>query len=149
MTGGGDARYAGAPFSRGSVLAEPKQSEILSEIASAWENAKSQLERLKEQVARAGELAEVKARRDDLQGARERAFSQLGAQVYELARQGKLNLPSSTASAVKAVDAANRALEAQAREINDLLKEGGEVADKLRATKVGANSTVAAKPKKR
>jgi hypothetical protein len=133
----------------GTRLAEPKQSEIMSEIAAAWESAKAQLERLKVQVARAGELAELKGRRDDLQGARDKALRDLGAQAYELVRQGKLTLPGSAAAALKAVEAANRSLEAQAREINDLLKEGGEVADKLRAGKVGANSTVAAKPKKR
>jgi hypothetical protein len=148
LTAGRSARYARLPPSKGNPLAEPKQTEILQEIATAWETAKAQLERLKVQVARAAELANVKSKRDDLVGAKEKALRDLGAQAYELSRQGKLTLPSSASGALKAVEAANRQLEDQAREINRLLVEG-EPERPRAASKGGANSAVAAKPKKR
>lgn len=100
-------------------------------------------------MAEAGKLAEVKGRRDALVSGRDRALKELGARVYELVKQGKLNPPPALMGALTLVDAAVREVEKQARDIKDLLQEGQEVSERLRRPQIGAKSTVAVKPKKR
>ncbi len=129
---------------------DPGSSDVPREVAKAFEVAKAQMERLRGQFEEAIRLAQAKTTRDDLADGKEKALRDLGAQVYQLVRQGKLSLPASAGGAVRAVEAAERQLEAQAREINDLLKEGDEVARPgPKPPARSSNSTVANKPKKR
>jgi hypothetical protein len=131
------------------VAADPKQSETLRQIQQAFQNAQSQMAQLRQQVEKHAELARAKTQHEFIQKEKERALRELGEAVLNQVRKGRLELPSSLASLVKAVEQAEKKEEAQVREITDLLQEGEEAAQRLKEKKAGgAHSGVAPRTKK-
>jgi chromosome segregation ATPase len=131
------------------VAADPKQSETLRQIQQAFENAQSQMAQLRQQVEKHAELARAKTQHEFIQKEKERALRELGEAVLNQVRKGRLELPSTLAPLVKAVEQAEKKEEAQTREISDLLQEGEEAAQRLKEKNArGAHSGVAPRTKK-
>nr|WP_255653382.1 hypothetical protein [Myxococcus sp. XM-1-1-1] len=132
-------RYASVGPSRGvtDVPADPKQSEVVKQINEAFQAAQARLAQLREAVERNSDLARANAKATVLKDQKERAFKELGEVVYRQIQKGRLELPAGFASALKAIEAAEQAAEAHARELTDILREGEEVAERL---KVGKNA---------
>jgi len=125
----GSAHVTGTTTRRIS-LADPIQRELLHQITAAWQHAKQQLEDLKRVVAENTQLAQTQFKTSALVRERDMAYRNLGAAVWDLVKKGKLTLPPALQVAQKACKAAEDRAEAQAREINDLLKEGAEAAER-------------------
>ncbi|MBZ4422064.1 hypothetical protein [Myxococcus sp. RHSTA-1-4] len=120
------------------MAADPKQSEVVKQINQAFQEAQARLAQLREAVERNTDLARANARTTVLKDQKERALKELGEVVWRQVQKGKLELPAGFASVLKAVEAAEQAAEAHARELTDILREGEEVAERL---KVGKNAT--------
>jgi hypothetical protein len=129
-------------------LADPIQRELIHQISAAWEYAKQQLDELRAAVKDNTELAQTQLKSNALARDKDVAYRNLGEAVWQLVKKGKLALPGSLQGAQKTVKAAEDKAEAHAREINELLKEGSEVADR-QAPKSPQKTGVANKPKKR
>ena len=83
---------------------------------------------------------------------RDRALRDLGHALWEKVRRGELKLPEGLSAPARALVAIEKRLEAQAREINLLLAEGAEAAERLKArrkAKPAMKSAVATALKKR
>ncbi|KFA93125.1 hypothetical protein [Archangium violaceum] len=131
------------------MAADPKQSETLRQIQEAFQSAQSQMTQLRQQVEKHAELARAKTQNDFIQKEKERALRELGEAVFKQVQKGKLELSSTFAPLLKAVEQAQQKAEAQAREISDLLQEGEETAQRLKQKNAGgANSGVASRTKK-
>lgn len=131
------------------MAADPKQSETLRQIQQAFQSAQSQMTQLRQQVEKHAELARAKTQHDFIQKEKERALRELGEAVLSQVRKGRLELPSSLAPLLKAVEQVEKKAEAQIREITDLLQEGEETAQRLKEKKAGgAHSGVAPRTKK-
>ncbi|MCP3061736.1 hypothetical protein LXT21_23400 [Myxococcus sp. K38C18041901] len=117
--------------------ADPKQSDVVKQINEAFQAAQARLAQLREAVERNSDLARANAKATVLKDQKERALKELGELVYRQIQKGRLELPASFASALKAIEAAEQAAEAHARELTDILREGEEVAERL---KVGKNA---------
>ncbi len=140
MTVAEAARYATTESSRGDthVAADPKQSEVMKQINEAFQAAQERLAQLRQAVDQNTELARANARTTVLKDQKERALKDLGEVVWRQVQKGRLQLPAGFASALKAVEAAEQAAEAHARELTDILREGEEVAERLKG---GKNAT--------
>jgi hypothetical protein len=131
------------------VVADPKQSETLRQIQQAFQSAQSQMTQLRQQVEKHAELARAKTQHDFIQKEKDRVLRELGEAVLSQVRKGRLELPSTLAPLLKAVEQVEKKAEAQAREITDLLQEGEETAQRLKEKKAGgAHSGVAPRTKK-
>ncbi|QRK06497.1 hypothetical protein JQX13_41435 [Archangium violaceum] len=131
------------------MAADPKQSEALRQLQEAFQTAQAQMAQLRQQVEKHAELARVKTQRDFIQSEKERALRELGEAVFKQVQKGRLELPSTFAPLLKALEQAQQKAEAQAREIGDLLQEGEEAAQRLKQKNAGgANSGVAPRTKK-
>jgi uncharacterized protein (DUF2267 family) len=145
-------RYARVgQLSRGSpVLADVKQSEVMKQIQQAFQAAQAQLAQLREQVTHTEELARLNSQGNFLQMEKDKALRNLGDAVWRLMQKGKLELPSSLAPAVRAVEAAEQKAAVHASQISDILAEGEAVAARLKGKNDGkAQSGLAPKPKKK
>ncbi|MFP2903608.1 hypothetical protein ACLESD_00745 [Pyxidicoccus sp. 3LFB2] len=120
------------------MAADPKQSEVVKQINEAFQAAQARLAQLREAVERNTDLARANARSTILKDQKERALKELGEVVWRQVQKGRLELPAGFASVLKAVEAAEQAAEAHVRELTDILREGEEVAERL---KVGKNAT--------
>jgi chromosome segregation ATPase len=131
------------------VAADPKQSEALRQLQEAFQSAQSQMAQLRQQVEKHAELARAKTQNDFIQKEKERALRELGEAVFKQVQKGKLELPSTFAPLLKAIEQAQHKAEAQAREIGDLLQEGEEAAQRLKQKNAGGtHSGVASRTKK-
>ncbi len=152
MTVPAGARYAASdPFPERlhPVAADPKQSEALRQIQEAFQAAQAQMAQLRQQVEKHAELARAKTQNDFAQKEKERALRELGEAVFKQVQKGKLELSSAFAPLLKAVEQAQQKVEAQAREISDLLQEGEEAAQRLQQKNTGrTHSGVASRTKK-
>ena len=110
---------------------DPKQTEMARQISQAWDLARTQLAKLREQVEKTAQLAQTKTRTDAIEKERDRALRNFGEAVWREVKAGSLRLPQTLNGAVRAVQEADRKHEKQAAEINDILAEGAEVADRL------------------
>src|SRR5687768_4298205 len=115
-------------------MVNPSNTETMKQIAEAWEQAKAQVAALREQVQKAGELANLKLHSAVLEREEDRAFRDFGMAVWAQVQKGSLKLPSSLSSAVKAMQEVQKKRDAQSKEINDLLEEGKEQADRMKKT---------------
>jgi hypothetical protein len=122
------------------LAADPKQSEVLKQINQAFQEAQARLTQLREAVERNTDLARANARATVLKDQKERALKELGEAVWRQVQKGRLELPAGFSSALKAVEAAEQAAEAHARELTDILREGEEVAERLKGGKNAAKS---------
>jgi hypothetical protein len=120
------------------VAADPKQSEVMKQINEAFQSAQARLTQLREAVERNTDLARANAKATVLKDQKDRALKELGEVVWRQVQKGKLELPAGFATALKAVEAAEQAAEAHARELTDILREGEEVAERLKG---GKNAT--------
>ncbi|NMO20417.1 hypothetical protein HPC49_22545 [Pyxidicoccus fallax] len=120
------------------MAADPKQSDVVKQINQAFQEAQARLAQLREAVERNTDLARANARATVLKDQKDKALKELGEVVWRQVQKGKLELPAGFASVLKAVEAAEQAAEAHARELTDILREGEEVAERL---KVGKNAT--------
>lgn len=131
------------------MAADPKQSEALRQIQAAFESAQQKLTQLRKQVETHSALAQAKTQSDLLQKEKERVMRELGEAVFKQVCKGRLELPTSFAPLLEAIEQVQRQLEAQAREISDLLQEGEEAAQHLKQKNTGpAHSGVAMRTKK-
>lgn len=120
------------------MAADAKQSEVMKQINEAFQAAQERLAQLRQAVDQNTELARAHARSTVLKDQKEKALKELGDVVWRQVQKGKLQLPPGFASALKAVEAAEQAAEAHARELTDILREGEEVAERLKG---GKNAT--------
>lgn len=107
-------------------------ADAVKQISEAWEQAKAQLAALREQVQKAGELANLKLQSAVLEREEDKAFRDFGQAVWAQVQKGNLKLPSSISAAAKAMQEVQKKRDAQSREINDLLEEGKDVADRMK-----------------
>ncbi|MFY2561909.1 hypothetical protein ACN469_30215 [Corallococcus terminator] len=117
------------------MAADSKQSDVVKQINEAFEAAQARLAQLREAVERNTDLARANAKATVLKDQKDRALKELGDLVYRQIQKGKLELPAGFASALKGIEAAEQAAEAHARELTDILREGEEVAERLRVGK--------------
>ncbi|HEX8826161.1 MAG TPA: hypothetical protein VF794_40020, partial [Archangium sp.] len=94
------------------MAADPKQSETLRQIQQAFQSAQSQMTQLRQQVEKHAELARAKTQHDFIQKEKERALRELGEAVLSQVRKGRLELPSSLAPLLKAVEQVEKKAEA-------------------------------------
>lgn len=113
-------------------MANPPNTDALKQISEAWEQAKSQLTTLRDQVEKAGELANLKLQSAVLERDEDKAFRDFGQAVWAQVQKGGLKLPSSLSTAMKAMQEIQKKRDAQTREINDLLEEGRDIADRMK-----------------
>jgi hypothetical protein len=113
-------------------VADPQQ-DILKQINDAWNEAKAQLAQLRAAVERTSELALAKMESNLLARDRDRALRDLGEAVWAQVKAGKVSLPPTLSTATKAMQEVEKKAEAQNREINSLIMEGGEAMDRLTA----------------
>jgi uncharacterized protein (DUF2267 family) len=131
-------------------LADVKQSEVLKQIQQAFQAAQAQLAQLREQVSHTEELARLNSQGNFLQMEKDKALRNLGEAVWRLVQKGKLELPPSLASAVKAVEAAEQKAMAHASDVTDILQEGEALAARLKGKNDGkAQTGLAPKPKRK
>lgn len=102
------------------------------QIAQAWDMAKSQLQRLREQVEKTAELANLKTKSDALERERDRALRNFGEAIYREVQKGTVRLPQALAGALRTMQEVERKLERQASDISDILAEGAEIADRVK-----------------
>ncbi|MHB8873754.1 MAG: hypothetical protein ACYC8T_08720 [Myxococcaceae bacterium] len=124
-------------------MVELKQADVVRQIGQAWENAQEQLAELREQVTRTTELAMAKTQSTFLERDKDRALRNLGEAVWSQVQKGKLALPASLREVARAMEEVQKKIEAEQRDIADLLREGEEAV--ARRTK----SALAARAKKR
>lgn len=111
---------------------DPKQTEMARQIAQAWDLAKGQLQKLREQVEKTAEMAALKSKSDALERERDRALRNFGEAVYREVQKGTLKLPAALSGALRAMMEVERKLEKQASDISDILAEGAEVAERVK-----------------
>ncbi|MDY7232864.1 hypothetical protein [Hyalangium rubrum] len=129
---------------------QQSQTDVMKQIQQAFQAAQAQLAQLREAVTHTAELARLNSQGNYLQMEKEKALRELGEAVWRQVQKGKLELPSSLAQAVKAVEAAEQRAAAHAHEISDILQEGVEVAARLKGKNDGkAQTSLAPKPKKK
>jgi hypothetical protein len=122
-------------------MADPR-TEMLKQIQETWDAAQSQLSDLRDQVQRNAEMAQAKLTSNFLERDLDRAYRDLGEAVWAQISKGKLQLPPTLSSVMKALDVVTKKIQEQNATINDLLAEGAEVASKLKGK-------LATPPKKR
>ncbi len=131
-------------------MADAKQSDVMKQIQQAFQTAQGQLAQLREAVTHTAELARLNSRGNSLQMERDKALRDLGEAVWRQVQKGKLELPSTLAPVVKAVEAAEQRAAAHAAEITDILQEGEAVAARLKGKNDGKVQTpLAPKPKRK
>lgn len=129
---------------------ELPQTETIRQIAEAWGEAKAQFAVLRQQVDRASRMANAKTQATFIGREKDQAFRDLGEAVWSAVKKGKVTLPPSLASALKAIETIEAREHAQAGEITALLQEGEEAASRMRQKPAPAkHSGVASRPKKR
>ena len=124
-------------------MVELKQTEVIRQIGQAWDNAQEQLAELREQVKRTTELAMAKTQSNFLERDKDKALRNLGEAVWTQVQKGRLSLPASLKDVVKAMEEVQKKIDAEQREIVDLIREGEEAAARR------AKAALAAKAKKR
>ncbi len=124
-------------------MVEPKQTDVLRQIGQAWEHAQEQLADLRDQVQRTTELAMAKTQSNFLERDKDRALRNLGEAVWNQVQKGKLALPTAMKEVVKAMEEVQRKIDAEQRDIAELLREGEEAVSRR------SKSLVAGKHKKR
>ena len=128
----------------------PKNDQLIESINAHWEQAKAQLEDLKSAVERNAQMAQLKMESAFLHRERDQALRDFGEAVWNQILKGKLQLPPQLNTALRAMIEMEKKLEKQASEINDILKEGDEAADRMRQKKaVRPPPALASKGKKR
>jgi hypothetical protein len=131
-------------------LADVKQTEVMKQIQQAFQAAQAQLAQLREAVTHTAELARLNSRGNSLQMEKDKALRELGEAVWRQVQKGKLELPSSLAAQLKAVEAAEQRAAAHASEITDILQEGEAVAARLKGkSEARVQTPLAPKPKRK
>jgi hypothetical protein len=124
------------------------QSETLKQIQAAWEAAQNQVMDLRAQVEHMVSLAQAKVQQNLIERDLDRAFRDLGEAVWAQVSKGKLQLPTSFNSVMKALEAVTQKIQEQNASINDLLAEGNEIANRLKKSST-TKTAVASREKKR
>jgi predicted nucleotide-binding protein (sugar kinase/HSP70/actin superfamily) len=124
------------------------QSETLKQIQAAWEAAQNQVTDLRAQVEHMVSLAQAKVQQNLIERDLDRAFRDLGEAVWAQVSKGKLQLPTSFNSVMKALEAVTQKIQEQNASINDLLAEGNEIANRLKKSST-TKTAVASREKKR
>ena len=120
------------------MAATQQQGDALKEIQRAWAEASEQLAALRQQVAEAGELAQLKLQSAVLERDRDRALRDFGEAVWAAVQRGTVKLPASVGAAQKALEAVLHREQAHAADVAELLKEGEEAAERRKAGKARA-----------
>lgn len=123
----------------------PQQTDGVKEIQRAWAEASEQLAALREQVAEAGKLAQLKLQSAVLDRDRDRALRDFGEAVWAAVEKGAVKLPSSVAVAQKALEAVLEKERSYASDVAALLKEGEEAAERRKAGKAKAAASKSGK----
>ncbi len=128
-------------------MAAEKQSDVIKQLQLAWEQSKEQMERLKKEVQKANEMAQASIQAKFAKREKDEALRDFGEAVWAHMKKGKLQMPPALSGAVKAMLEAEKKLEAQTSQINDLLAEGQEAAERMK--KKSQNLLVTSRSKKR
>lgn len=128
-------------------MPEQRGSDVMKQMANAWEEAQGQLKDLRKQAEKMTALAQAKVQSSFLERDLDRAYRDLGEAVWAQVSRGALTLPKGMAAVLKALEAVTKRIQEQNASINDLLSEGAEVATKLKEKM--AKTAVATKDKKR
>jgi hypothetical protein len=123
----------------------PQQSDGVKEIQRAWAEASEQLAALREQVAEAGRLAQLKLQSAVLERDRDRAFRDYGEAVWAAVEKGAVKLPASVGGAQQALEGVLKKERAHVEDVAALLKEGEEAAERRKAGKAKAAVTKSGK----
>lgn len=112
-------------------MPDPRQ-ETLKQIREAYDAAQAQLSELRQQVEKATVLAQAKVTSNVLERDLDRAYRDLGEAVWAQVSKGRMQLPPTLSSVLKALDVVTKKIQQQNQSINDLLSEGAEVASRLK-----------------
>jgi predicted Zn-dependent peptidase len=130
--------------------AKPSQSEVMKQIQQAFQSAQARLAQLREQVTHTAELARLNSQGNSLQMEKDKVLRELGEAVWRLVQKGRLELPSSLAPALRAVEAAEQKAAAHAHDVSAILQEGEALAARLKGKNDGRVQTpLAPRPKKK
>jgi len=113
----------------------PKDAALMQQITLAWDEAREQLETLREAVERNAQMAQIKLESSFLYRERDQALRDFGESVWNQVLKGRLQLPPQLSAALQKMIDVEKKLQKQASEINDILKEGDEAAERLRQKK--------------
>lgn len=129
---------------------QPPNPELMKQISAAWDDARAQLAELKEAVDRNAQMAQLKMESAFLHREKDQALRDFGEAVWGQVMRGKLQLPVQLNQAVRLMIDLEKKIQKQAEEINDILKEGDEAADRLRQKRAARPAPpLASKMKKR
>ena len=112
-------------------MADPR-TETLKQIQDAWDIAQAQLSELRDQVEKTAALAHAKVSSNFLERDLDRAYRDLGEAVWAQVSKGRLQLPTTLSTVLKALEVVTKKIQEQNASINDLLSEGAEVASRLK-----------------
>src|SRR5258708_21668068 len=91
---------------------DPKQ-ETLRQIQQAWDSAQAQLAELRDQVETTTRLAQAKVTQNFLERDLDRAYRDLGEAGWAQVSKGRLQLPPTLASVMKALSEGTKKLQEQ------------------------------------
>jgi len=128
----------------------PKDAVLMQQISQEWDKARDQLTALREAVERNALMAQLKLESAFLNRERDQALRDFGESVWNQVMKGRLQLPPQLGPALQKMIDVEKRLQKQAAEINDILKEGDEAAERLRQKKlVRPPPALASRAKKR
>ncbi|RKH55453.1 MULTISPECIES: hypothetical protein [Corallococcus] len=126
------------------MAADPKQTEVMRQINEAFQAAEAKLAKLREAVERNTELARANGKAAFLKDKKEQTHRELGEAVWQAVQAGRLELPPNFARLLQSIAAAEKAAADHAASLTDLLREGEEVADRLKVKTVAKPQKVVA-----
>lgn len=128
----------------------PKDAALVQQISQEWDKARDQLATLREAVERNAHMAQLKLESAFLNRERDQALREFGESVWNQVMKGRLQLPPQLSAALQKMIEVEKRLQKQAAEINDILKEGDEAAERLRQKRSARSSpALASRGKKR
>lgn len=130
-------------------MVDPKQSEVLKRIQTAWEEAQAQLSVLRDRVAHLSALAQAKTQNNVLTRDLDRAYRDLGEALWAEVSKGRLQLPPNLSTVRKSLEQVTSRIREQNASINDLLSEGAEIAARLQEKMAAPSKGVVNTSKKR
>ncbi len=112
-------------------MPDPKQTEVLKQIQTAWEEAQAQLSVLRDQIEHLSALAQAKTQNNVLTRDLDRAYRDLGEALWAEVSKGRLQLPPNLSNVRKSLEQVTGRIREQNASINDLLSEGADIAKRL------------------
>lgn len=138
------------PSPKNAAKDAAKDAALMQQISQEWDNAREQLATLREAVERNAQMAQLKLESAFLNRERDQALRDFGEAIWSQVMKGRVQLPPQLSPVLQKMIDVEKRLQKQAAEINDILKEGDEAAERLRQKKaVKPPPVLASKGKKR